>query len=42
MLVESGNTVGAWALLLTAIMGWVGMEVDGREHEGHSHDGMAR
>ena len=34
MLVVGGNTVGAWVLLVVAIMGWVGMEVVDREQEG--------
>ena len=40
VLVEGGNTVGAWALLAIATMGLVGegMEVVGREHEGHSQE----
>ena len=35
MLVVGGNTVGAWVLLVIAVMGWVwvGMKVVGREHE---------
>ena len=38
MLVVGYNTVGACLLLVIAIMGWigVGMEVVGREQEGHS------
>ena len=36
-----GNTVGAWVLLIIAILGWVGawMEVVGREHVGHNQEG---
>ena len=43
MLMVSGNTVGAWALLVMAVMGWVGswMEAVGREHEEHSQEGLA-
>ena len=41
MLVVGGNTVGVWALLVIAIMGWVGMEVVGREHVGHRQEGVA-
>ena len=40
MFVVGGNTVGAWVLLVIAIMGWVGMEVVGREQEGHSLEGV--
>ena len=36
MLVVGGNTVGAWVLLVIAIKGWVGTEVVGRGHVGHS------
>ena len=36
VLVVGGNTVGAWVLLVIVMMGWVGMEVVGREHAGHS------
>ena len=35
------SAVGAWVLLVMTIMGWVGMEVVGREHAGHSQDGLA-
>ena len=35
------NTVGAWVLLVMAIVGWVGMEVVGRERVGHSQEGLA-
>ena len=41
MLVVGDNTVGAWVWLVIAIMGWVGMEVVGREHAGHSQEGLA-
>ena len=41
MLVLGGNTVGAWLLLVMAIMGWVGMEVDVREHVGRNQEGLA-
>ena len=36
-----GNSVGAWMLLVIAIMDWVGVEVVGREHAGHSHEALA-
>ena len=36
ILVVGGNTVGAWLLLVIAIMCWVGMEVVGRENAGLS------
>ena len=39
MLLVGGNTVGAWVLLVIAIMGWVGMEVVGREHAGTARMG---
>ena len=41
MLVVGGNAVGAWMLLVIAILGLVGMEVVGREHSGHRHEGLA-
>ena len=41
MLVVGGNTVGSWVLLVIVIMGWVGMEVVGREHAGHILEGFA-
>ena len=40
MLVVGGNRVGEWVLLVIAIMGWVGMEVVGREHLGHIQEGL--
>ena len=40
MLVVGGNTVGAWVLLVIAIMGLVGMEVVGKDHAGHSQEGL--
>ena len=40
MLVVGGNTVGAWVLLVIAIMGWVWMEADGRQHARHSQEGI--
>ena len=40
-LVVGDNTVGEWALLVIAIMGWVGIELVGREHAGHSQEGLA-
>ena len=44
VLVVGGSTVDAWALLVIAVMGWVGlvMVVVGKEHEGYSHDRFAR
>ena len=36
-----GNAVGACVLLVIAIIGWVGMEVVGREHVGYTLDGLA-
>ena len=33
MFVVGGNAVGVWVLPVIAIMGWVGMEVVGREQE---------
>ena len=41
ILVVGGNTVGAWVLLVIATMGWVGMEVVGREHAAHNQVGLA-
>ena len=41
MSVVCGSTVGAWVLLVIAIMGWVGVEVVGREHVGHCKEGLA-
>ena len=37
MLMFGGNTVGSWALLVTVI---IGVEVVGREHVGHSPEGL--
>ena len=42
MLVVGGKTVGAWVLLVIAIMGWVGMKVVGREHVGHSQEALVK
>ena len=39
--VVGGKAVGAWVLLVMCIMGWVGMGVVGREHAGHSQEGLA-
>ena len=41
MLAAGGNAVGAWVLLDIAIMGWVGMEIIGRDHAGHSLEVLA-
>ena len=41
MLVVGGSTFVAWVLLVVAIMGWVGMEMVGRRHAGHSQEGLA-
>ena len=41
ILVVGGNTDGAWVLLVVAIMGWVGMEVVGRENVGYRQDELA-
>ena len=41
MLVVGSNTVGACVLLVIAIMGWVGMEVVGREHAVYIQEGLA-
>ena len=41
LLVVVGNAVGAWVLLVIAIMGWVWMVVVGRAHAGHSQEGLA-
>ena len=41
MLMVGGNAVGAWVLLVIAIMDWVGMEVVGGELAGHSQVGLA-
>ena len=42
VLVDGGDTVGAWAMPVIAIIGWVDvrMEVVGEEHDGHTHDGL--
>ena len=41
MLVVGGSAIVAWLLLVIAIVSLVGMEVVGREHAGHSQDGLA-
>ena len=41
MFVVGGYTFGAWVLLVIAILGLVGIEVVGREHEGHSQEWLA-
>ena len=41
MQVVGGNTVGAWVLLVIAIMVWVGMEEVGSEHAGHSQESLS-
>ena len=40
MLVVGGNTVGAWVLLVIAIMGLVAVGLVGRERMGHSQKGL--
>ena len=40
MLMVGGSTVGAWVLLVMAIMGRVWMEVDGRGNVGHIQEGL--
>ena len=39
----SGGVIAiyAWMLLVIATIGLVGMEIVGREHEGHSQEGLA-
>ena len=41
MLVVGGKTVGVLVLLVIAITGWVWIEAVGREHAGHSQEGLA-
>ena len=41
MLAVGGNAVGAWVLLVIAIIGLVGMDAVGKEHAEHSQEGLA-